>query len=155
MQETGRHHSAFTCAALSLPAKIEDRVPIDDAFEMIEDMVLSAVIEKVCRARRQTYRLWEISQMLGRDGSAFWNGSGRRRTAFTTEKIAVFAPMPSASVNTAMAVKPKFLPSVRSHSEDLRRRSSNRGPAPDFAAIFLNQSYIPKLAVRDGGRLPF
>ena len=28
----------------------------------------------------------------------------------------------------------------------------NRGPAPDFAAIFLNQSYIPKLAARDGSR---
>src|SRR5690348_2280718 len=31
------------------------------------------------------------------------NGSGRRRTASTTEKIAVFAPIPSARVSTATA----------------------------------------------------
>jgi len=92
----------FTCAALSLPARIEDRVPIDDAFEMIEDMVLSAVIEKVCRrdVRRIGYGSFPNARTRR---SAFWNGRGRRRTAFTTEKIAVFAPMPSASVNTAMA----------------------------------------------------
>ena len=33
-------------------------------------------------------------------------GSGLRSTPLTTEKSAVFAPMPSASVNTAMAAKP-------------------------------------------------
>ena len=49
MQETGRHHSAFYLCSVVSASKIEDRVPIDDAFEMIEDMVLSAVIEKVCR----------------------------------------------------------------------------------------------------------
>src|SRR5213080_766194 len=36
------------------------------------------------------------------------NGNGRNKTPFTTVKIAVFAPMPSASVNTATAVKPGF-----------------------------------------------
>ena len=38
--------------------------------------------------------------------SALANGSGFRRTALTTANIAVFAPMPSASVSTATAVKP-------------------------------------------------
>src|SRR2546422_4129965 len=40
-------------------------------------------------------------------------GSGRRRTALTALKIAVFAPMPSASVRTATRVKPGFLTSIR------------------------------------------
>ena len=40
-------------------------------------------------------------------------GKGRSKTAFTTLKIAVLAPMPSASVNTATAVKPGFFPSIR------------------------------------------
>jgi hypothetical protein len=45
------------------------------------------------------------------DGSL--NGKGRKSTVFTTLKIAVFAPMPSASVTTATAVKPGFLASIR------------------------------------------
>ena len=42
--------------------------------------------------------------MTARSGSA--HGSGRSSTAFTTLKIAAFAPMPSASVSTATAAKP-------------------------------------------------
>jgi hypothetical protein len=34
-------------------------------------------------------------------------------TASTTLKIAVLAPMPSANVNTATAVKPGFFASIR------------------------------------------
>src|SRR5437667_12662059 len=41
------------------------------------------------------------------------NGNGRRSTAFMTLKIAVCAPMPSASVSTATAVKPGFFSSWR------------------------------------------
>src|SRR2546427_7916550 len=41
------------------------------------------------------------------------NGNGRRSTAFMTLKIAVFAPIPSASVSTATAVKPGFFSSWR------------------------------------------
>src|SRR6266540_3381616 len=41
------------------------------------------------------------------------NGGGRSSTALTTLKIAVFAPMPSASVSTATAVKPGFFSSWR------------------------------------------
>src|SRR5213075_1194318 len=41
------------------------------------------------------------------------NGGGRSSTALNTLKIAVFAPMPSASVSTATAVKPGFFSSWR------------------------------------------
>ena len=46
-----------------------------------------------------------------RSGSG--NGNGLSSTAFTKLKIAVFAPMPSASVITAMAVKPGCFSSDR------------------------------------------
>src|SRR6266513_5015913 len=46
-----------------------------------------------------------------RSGSRY--GSGRSNTALTTLKMAVFAPMPSASVSTATAVKPGFFRSWR------------------------------------------
>jgi len=39
--------------------------------------------------------------------------SGRRIAPFTTENIAVFAPIPSAIVSTAIAVNPGLLRSVR------------------------------------------
>ena len=42
--------------------------------------------------------------LTSRSGSRY--GSGRSRTAFTTLKIAVLAPMPSARVSTAIAVNP-------------------------------------------------
>src|SRR5205823_8931872 len=45
--------------------------------------------------------------------SGFLKGSGRSNTALTTLKIAVFAPMPSASVSTATAVKPGFFSNWR------------------------------------------
>jgi hypothetical protein len=40
-------------------------------------------------------------------------GNGRNNTALTTEKIAVLAPMPSASVITATAVNPGCLSKLR------------------------------------------
>src|SRR2546425_1147383 len=46
-----------------------------------------------------------------RSGSRY--GRGCNNTALTTLKIAVFAPMPSASVSTATAVKPGFFNSSR------------------------------------------
>jgi hypothetical protein len=42
-----------------------------------------------------------------------WKGRGRNNSAFTTEKMAVFAPIPSASVKIAMAVKPGLFASIR------------------------------------------
>ena len=41
------------------------------------------------------------------------NGRGLRITASTTEKMAVFAPMPSASVATAISVTLQDLSSMR------------------------------------------
>jgi hypothetical protein len=46
--------------------------------------------------------------------SASGYGSGRSRTAFTTLKIALLAPMPTASVATATSVKPGAWRSRRS-----------------------------------------
>jgi len=45
--------------------------------------------------------------------SARGNGSARHRTASTTLKTAVFAPMPSASASTATTVKPGWRRSIR------------------------------------------
>jgi len=44
-----------------------------------------------------------LSHQTSRSGAAY--GSGFSKTLFTTLKIAVVAPIPSASVTTAMAVK--------------------------------------------------
>src|SRR5215469_4675399 len=38
----------------------------------------------------------------------FGNGRGRSKTAFTTEKIAVFAPIPKATVKTDTTANPRF-----------------------------------------------
>ena len=46
-----------------------------------------------------------------RSASAY--GSGRSSTAFTTLKMAVVAPIPSASVSTATSVKPGVLRKAR------------------------------------------
>jgi hypothetical protein len=45
--------------------------------------------------------------------SASWYGSGLSSTAWTTLKIAVFAPIPSASVSTAIKVKLGCFTSIR------------------------------------------
>src|SRR5262249_18697560 len=47
------------------------------------------------------------------------NGSGRSSTPSTSEKIAVVTPMPTASMNTTVKVKPRAFPSWRSE----KRRS--------------------------------
>src|SRR6266850_8508666 len=49
--------------------------------------------------------------IMSREGCL--KGSGRSSTAFTTLKMAVFAPMPRASVRTATSVKPGLLASIR------------------------------------------
>jgi hypothetical protein len=54
--------------------------------------------------------------------SGFGNGSGRSSTASTTLKMAVFAPMPKASVKTTTAVNPGFFQSIRSPYRTSRRR---------------------------------
>src|SRR5690348_7587544 len=61
-------------------------------------------------------------------------GSGLSRTALTTLKMAVFAPMPSASVSTATAVKPGCfnnwrMANLRSFITQRLHRIDFRGPA--------------------------
>ena len=51
-----------------------------------------------------------IQTITNRSGSEY--GSGCKSTPLTTLKIAVFAPMPSASVRIATAVKPGFFASI-------------------------------------------
>ena len=53
--------------------------------------------------------------IIRRSGSA--NGSGLSSTALTSEKIATFAPIPMASISTAIAVNPGCLASDRSAYE--------------------------------------
>src|SRR5215469_11812830 len=53
---------------------------------------------------------------------AFGYGRGLKRTAFTTLKMAVLAPIPSASVNTATKAKPGLLRNCR----NAKRRSCAR-----------------------------
>src|SRR5437016_6108390 len=78
--------------------------------------------DALCRCQSSTFNpeLREsVTSRLGlteairtsRSGSRY--GRGRSSTALTTLKIAVFAPMPSASVSTATAVKPGFLSNWR------------------------------------------
>ena len=47
-------------------------------------------------------------EMMATISSGLTGASGRRKTEFQTLKMDVFAPMPSASVSTATAVKPGF-----------------------------------------------
>ena len=65
-----------------------------------------------CRGSRVVPVLRSVSQtIISRSCSA--NGTRFNRTASTTLKMAVVAPIPSASVSTAAVVKPAFLPSMR------------------------------------------
>src|SRR5881296_2372847 len=57
--------------------------------------------------------MWLISSQIMTRRPASKYGNGRIRTASTALKMAVFAPMPSASVSTATAVKPGFFSSWR------------------------------------------
>src|SRR5262249_4707853 len=69
-----------------------------------------------------------VTMCTTRDGSL--NGSPRRNKSFIKLKTAVFAPMASASVTTAMMVKPGVLASVRSaylKSETIRIRYNSLG----------------------------
>src|SRR5439155_21940625 len=113
MQETGRHHSAFYLCSVVSASKIEDRVPIDDAFEMIEDMVLSAVIEKVCRrdVRRIGYGRFpkcsdETVGVLERE----W---AEKNGVDDGENCRVCPNAKRKCQYGDGGVKPKFLPSVR------------------------------------------
>ena len=65
--------------------------------------------------------------MTRRSGSG--NGTGFSSTALTTEKIAVFAPMPSARAATAAIVKLGLCRNVRSEYFRSRKNVSMRSPS--------------------------
>jgi hypothetical protein len=83
------------------------------------------------------------STVTSRDGSRY--GSGRSSTALTTEKIAVFAPMPSASVSTATAVKPGFLRIVRTPNLTSCIRVSTKPPPFTSLHASFTRVQLPKL----------
>src|SRR5215467_11947845 len=62
-----------------------------------------------------------------RSGSLY--GRLRNRTAFTTEKTAVFAPIPSASIITAASVNPGFFASSRAPNSTSRHTVPIHAPA--------------------------
>src|SRR6266478_7481538 len=73
-----------------------------------------------------------VHNMTSRSGSL--KGNGRSNTPLTTLKMAVFAPMPRASVSTATAVKPGFFSNWRkanlmSFITQRLNRIDLRGPA--------------------------
>ena len=66
--------------------------------------------------------------------SASGYGSGRSRIALMTLKIAVLAPIPSASVATATSVKPGEFRSVRAANRTSRQSSSMVSPSESVRA---------------------
>ena len=81
------------------------------------------------------------------------NGRGFQSCASSTLKIAVFAPMPRASVSTAMAVKPGFLRSMRAPKRTSREKMFEPGPAPGVMGFFTERQFIAKLPLRGVARL--
>src|ERR1051325_4310806 len=75
-------------------------------------------------------------------------GSGFNRTAFTTPKIAVFAPIPRVSTASAERVKPGFLRRTRIACVTEARRSRMPGemhvPLQPEAYITQELIFVPK-----------
>ncbi len=64
--------------------------------------------------------------------------------ARNTLKTAAFAPTPSASVNTAVAVNPRDFLSCRSSELHIRRDRLRPRPLPHFAPALFNHGHIPE-----------
>src|SRR5712671_3283444 len=84
---------------------------------------------------RHSSRSAKVTGPMSFDGKVSFNctrrsgcakGRGRRSTALTTLKIAVFAPMPRASVQIAARVKPGTLNNVRSAKRRSWKEESNQ-----------------------------
>ena len=71
-------------------------------------------------------------------------GSGCRSTELTTEKIALWAPMASASVNTATTVKPGFFHSLRAAKRMSRQHVSRKDSQPAVRTTSLVTSRLPR-----------
>ena len=112
LEHLRRHEAADQPLGLIAAGQVEHRAAID--AEVLEDLVLLAPVLKI-RPRdrhRLARRASSPPSIMMRSMSAY--GYGRSITASTTLKIAVVAPMPSASVSMTTAVKPGALRSVRS-----------------------------------------
>ena len=77
---------------------------------------------------------WRSQTITRRSGSA--KGSGRSSTAFTTLKIAVVAPMPSASTAMAVTAKAGRFAQHADGEPRIARRTFHGAPAPGFARGF-------------------
>jgi len=78
---------------------------------------------------------------MSRDGCL--KGSGRSSTAFTTPKMAVFAPMPNARVRTATPVKPRFLRSMRAAKRKSCHNVSTKDSQPSERTTSFVTSTFP------------
>jgi len=76
---------------------------------------MAAIVENDFARACQSWRLNRVTDTFGNSGvrsasmtisSGFTYGNGASKTAFDTVNTAVFAPMPSASVTTAMMENP-------------------------------------------------
>src|SRR5262249_11947835 len=81
----------------------------------------------------------ELVMNSSRPGSPY--GSGCKRTAFTTLKIAEFAPMPSASVSTATVANPKFLRSSRAANRTSCRSADIRAVLPGVVSTMSRRGW--------------
>ena len=117
--------TASTCSASPRPVRVNDRLPRTIAMD-------ANVRLSFCQSRKFGYEIEPVAKLglLSRSstscsGSGY--GSGFSSTPFTTEKSAVFAPIPSASVRIATAVNPGDFARIRRPN---RRSCINRSSAP-------------------------
>jgi len=123
---------------------------------------MTAMAEKVRLSLRQSRKLrkerdragFEIGLALVKGDELVRAGIGGadiRSTPFTTEKSAVLAPMPRASVRTAMSAKPGFLRSVRGGVAQVLQEFFELARAPLVASDLLDKRDVAEFAA--GGLL--
>ena len=77
--------------------------------------------------------------------SGSFTGSGRKTSASKAVKIAVFTPMPRASVSTATAAKPRFFPNILAPKRRSCTRASTSGSPLRSRTISFVCSTTPSL----------
>src|SRR5262245_8221240 len=115
----------------------------------------------ICCMRRPWGLTWKTATTL----SLSAKGSGRRSTSYTTEKIAVVAPIPRARARVARAVVPRLRPRKRRAKRRSWPQLVNRaspGAAPPAPRDGPGRERVAKTAVEGGlahppgsGRLSF
>src|SRR5712692_11559170 len=92
----------------------------------------------------------EVFEYTARSASGFGNGSGLSKTPLTTEKSAVFAPMPRANVRIAMAAKPELLDNTRkpkrTSCQKFRTRTPSRPGAAGHPRYAAAERFVPSAA---------